>query len=497
MSTFKSRFSDPYKPSQAVYDWHEAIERNDPNSSQVMSLGINAMGNAFLGNLSGMPSQLSQAGGSLLSLATSPYDQYKSEKFKDIGPVVPTGMYSDFRSRYGIINLRADGVSAARRSGGARSTAYAAASAVPVLGAYSVFNRETIYGWGDHGNPTALRRDFTARSHVATKWDTTTNSWVQTKDSFERSTPFRGDKVSVIDFSKRKLENVYNWTGNDSSFFSRIASKFSAFTDKIGLGHGTQTKDFVKFYITGPKIRAGGYGGEDDIIVFRASFTSITDSFSGQWNPIQYIGRGDNTYQYSGYMRDFDIQFKVFATSKDELKPIWRKLNYLASYTAPIYNDDSFAIEAPWMRITVGDLLVQQPVALTNVTYTIHDGETPWEINIEDDNTNMEVPFGVDVNMRMTVITDYLPEKGGNIYTLSREFDTSGPKPGDSNWLSDSKTQERIAKIRPIRDSAEFDALTATAVNEYEREKFYTQRTNDDVELLTNSYDMVAAEKGL
>ena len=95
--------------------------------------------------------------------------------------------FPDFRARkFGgesaaSFTKRLDGTSAAARTlftkkkyGGGfensvRSAAYTAASISP-LGPYSLFNVETIYGMGDHGNPYALRNDFTAQSHVATQW---------------------------------------------------------------------------------------------------------------------------------------------------------------------------------------------------------------------------------------------------------------------------------------------------------------------------------------
>jgi hypothetical protein len=89
---------------------------------------------------------------------------------------------------------------------------------------------QTLYGWGDHDNLYALRNDFTAQSHVATQWIPTpgisaaaamglsqitgdnpfseqpaSGNWAPTKNLLSKATPFRGDKVNVIDFSQREL----------------------------------------------------------------------------------------------------------------------------------------------------------------------------------------------------------------------------------------------------------------------------------------------------
>jgi hypothetical protein len=120
--------------------------------------------------------------------------------------------------------------------------------------------------------------------------------------------------------------------------------------------------------------------------------------------------------------------------------PMYRKLNYLASYTAPTYSDDTLVMQAPWMRITIGDLLVHQPVVLTSCMYTLVDADTTWETNLVKDPTMMEVPFKVEVSLQFNVITDYLPQKGGRMYTLASEFHSNGePVDGNNNWLSDAK----------------------------------------------------------
>jgi hypothetical protein len=36
-------------------------------------------------------------------------------------------------------------------------------------------------------------------------------SWAPTKNLLSKATPFRGDKVNVIDFSQRKLKDAYRW----------------------------------------------------------------------------------------------------------------------------------------------------------------------------------------------------------------------------------------------------------------------------------------------
>jgi len=72
--------------------------------------------------------------------------------------------------------------------------------------------------------------------------------------------------------------------------------------------------------------------------------------------------------------------------------------------------------------------------------YSFVDADTSWETNITDDAFKMQAPFKVEVNMQFHLITDYLPQKRGRMYTLAKEFDSAGqPQDGSkSDWLADS-----------------------------------------------------------
>lgn len=368
--------------------------------------------------------------------------------------------YKDFRSfRYSgnifdVNTVRLDGASAAARGifnldarGVANSIAYGAASALPG-GAYTIFNIESVYGWGDQGNPNALRRDFTVRTNVATRWvigpTPKDGKWAPTANPLERATEFLGDKINVIDFGQRKLKSVYVWkpqwnAGNEKW------DKFNSFISATDI-----TKDFIKFYFTGPKLNAGNTADKDDIIVFRATIDSLSDTHSPGWSEAQMIGRADPNYIYTGYTREISVNFTVYATSRDEVKPIWRKLNALAGYTTPEYGVNTIAMKSPWLRMTLGDLFVQQPVIISSLSYTLADADTTWEINVEGDPTMMEVPHKVTVQMGLNVLTDWLPQKHGKFYSLAKTFDgqTGTPIEGGDNWLSDFGTNDESVTLK-------------------------------------------------
>jgi hypothetical protein len=365
-----------------------------------------------------------------------------------------------------ITSRRIDGTAAVTR-GSWKAGIYAAASISPA-GAYSVFNLDgaslTGYGWGDHDNPYANRKDFTAMSHVATRWKPGgtakkgefkdkkySGEFVSTRNPLAMITAFRGDKVNVIDFGKRTLSGAYLWKPKSKSKLEKLADNIS---NKLNL-----TQDFIKFFFTGPDLYNGGkVKKEDDIIVFRAAITGLSDSYTANWSPINMIGRADPNYHYTGYSRDVSLSFDIYATDRDEVKPIYRKLNALAGYTAPTYNTKSIAMEGPWMRLTIGDLYRQQPVVLTSLSYTFAV-DAPWEINIEDDDEMMQVPLKIGVQCSFNMVSDYLPRKGGRFYTLAKQFaPNSVPREGKDNWLSD--TDSAPIFIEPIAETGKLEAGT-------------------------------------
>jgi len=497
-TVFVSQFTPRPVPTTVNVDPAVGINTNiTPRSIVGNAIGY---ASSILGSLSGIP-QIGQVGQTAAGMfdSTNSYLTLAKDRLTRQG-IRQFIKYPDFRSTFTFpkgdlfnetnatfetsnqtiayfTSRRVDGLAASTRLGMERSwkSAIYAAAAVTPIGPYSVFNLDgfstTGYGWGDHDNPDAWRNDFTLRSHVATRWnpsvpkifsytetDPTSGQllfkskiinqgvWAPTLNPIELATPFRGDKVTVIDFGKRTLKDAYRWKPK------RALELF----DKQSL-----TQDFIKFYLTGPKLHNGltkaeGFGDDyindpeaDDIIVFRAHITNFDDSITANWSPVTMIGRADPNYTYTGMSRDVGVSFDIYATDRDEVKPIWRKLNALAGYTSPTYDPESIAMIAPWMRLTVGDVFVQAPVVLTSISYDFAM-DAPWEINIEDDPTMMQVPLKIGVSLNFNMIGDYMPQKGGRFYTLAKRFDeTATPIKGPDNWLSDFRDNvDLIAEVK-------------------------------------------------
>ena len=146
---------------------------------------------------------------------------------------------------------------------------------------------------------------------------------------------------------------------------------------------------------------------------FRALLSGISDSYSSDWNPTQYLGRGENFYTYGGFSRAISLSWTVVAQSKDELIPMYKKLNYLASTMAPDYSPNGY-MRGNLTQLTIGGYIYEQPGFFTTLDYSIPD-DTPWEIGINDDGdfdgTVKEMPHRIEVTAAFTPIHNFKPRK--------------------------------------------------------------------------------------
>ena len=217
-----------------------------------------------------------------------------------------------------------------------------------------------------------------------------------------------------------KQQNVLNY-GLDAKTLEAL-DKINALPlyDNPWVNTELAVNDLVKFRIAA--INNDSENGNRAVYMhFRAFIDSFDDNFSSTWNPVKYSGRGDTLYNYQGFERSINLSFTVFAQSKAELIPMYRKLNYLASTLAPDYTKAGF-MRGNLIRLTLGGYLYEQPGFITSLTYSIPE-ESPWEIGIDEDggsdNSVKELPHMIKVTgLAFTPIHTFLPQKP-NSDTLS------------------------------------------------------------------------------
>lgn len=167
-----------------------------------------------------------------------------------------------------------------------------------------------------------------------------------------------------------------------------------------------RTDDLIKFVFEAISNDNPDYS---TAIFFRAFLTAgITDNNSATLNAFKYLGRGENFYTYQGFDRTVAFSFRIAAGSKEELKPLYNKLNNLISQVYPDYSPTTSIMRAPLVRITIGDYLYRMPGFLESVNVTV-DNNTPWEINLDGDSA--QLPQVVDVSVSFKPILSELPSR--------------------------------------------------------------------------------------
>jgi hypothetical protein len=173
---------------------------------------------------------------------------------------------------------------------------------------------------------------------------------------------------------------------------------------------GKEGRDFAKFYFEiitadGPPV----------FLHFRAFIDSIDDNYNADWQGFKYVGRADSFYTYGGFERDINISFKIAAATRAEMKPLYRKMVYLASATAPTYGGQGF-MRGTLARLTVGSYFSQLPGVITSVKYNLID-DMPWELSMQSpeqggDSDVQELPMGLQCSVSYKVIHNFAPQTG-------------------------------------------------------------------------------------
>lgn len=205
--------------------------------------------------------------------------------------------------------------------------------------------------------------------------------------------------------------------------------------------------DLVKF-----RIAIVGTDGEKVFIHFRAFLDSVSDNYTADWQSHKYVGRGENFYTYGGFDRKISLSWTVYAQSKEELIPMYQKLNYLASSLAPRYNGGF--MQGTLAELTVGGYVHDQPGIITGLTYELSEQST-WDIGINDtggsDDRVKELPHMIRVTgFSFTPIHTFIPERQQNSY-------------GGANGKVNAFGQERYIALAAVTNNYDTDASPNTS----------------------------------
>jgi len=181
-------------------------------------------------------------------------------------------------------------------------------------------------------------------------------------------------------------------------------------TQDIG---GSIPRDLVKFAFEAIDNKGNG---ATDVIAFRAYIKSFSDDYGAKWNSVDYMGRGEKFYTYEGFERKIKVGFTIFAHSVKEMKPLYRKLLYLFSQTAPDYSTAGY-MKGPFVKLTIGNWFYKLPGFINSISTTVDGKETPWEITLNSpengsDTGMLELPKLLEIDIDFTPIHNFTPKKG-------------------------------------------------------------------------------------
>jgi hypothetical protein len=270
-------------------------------------------------------------------------------------------------------------------------------------------------------------------------------------------------RVNLGDPGKRN-KNVISYTAGLGTALDKITAK-PLYQSR--LVNDIETTDLVKFRIEAIDNKSPG---ESVFMHFRAFLDTFTDNYNADWSSTQYVGRGEKFYNYNSFDRTINLGWTVAAQSKEELIPMYQKLNFLASNLMPDYNDQGY-MRGSLVRITVGGYLYSQPGFLTSLIYDVPQ-ESPWEIGINNigelDNTVKELPHMIKVTATFTPIHTFVPRKQINQYSGSYGSVSSFGKEryiALSNGSNENYNNTSILPPTPINENqAAIDAINSINV---------------------------------
>ncbi|MDC6465010.1 hypothetical protein PQZ39_01110 [bacterium] len=204
---------------------------------------------------------------------------------------------------------------------------------------------------------------------------------------------------------------------------------------------------------------------------FRAFIDSMSETYTPEWNSEKLLGRAENFYRYNGFDRSLSLSWTVVAQSKQELIPMYRKLNYLASSLAPDYSDFGY-MRGNLVTLTLGGWFYEQPGIIRGMTLEVPN-DSPWEIGIpsntgtgiaadespvKTDPTVKELPHIIKVTgFQFTPIHEFVPRLQQNNY--------NGVQPGNEGLINNT-----VNSFGPERYIALANGKGLRGLNNYDRE---------------------------
>jgi len=217
-------------------------------------------------------------------------------------------------------------------------------------------------------------------------------------------------RVALGDQGASSKAGVNYWTKPSITEIDQINSIDVTTAKPDGVGAG---RDLAKLYF---EILPVDPEAASQFLYFRAHIDNLSDDYGAEWQGHRYVGRAEEFYTYGGFNRTITLDFKIAAATRAEMKPLYKKMVFLASTTAPTYGGVySKFMRGTFTKLTVGSYLDQMPGIIQSVKYSLIDG-MPWEIamgqpeGVEPD--SQVLPMGLQCSVTFKPIHDFAPQTG-------------------------------------------------------------------------------------
>jgi len=241
-------------------------------------------------------------------------------------------------------------------------------------------------------------------------------------------------------------------------------------------------RDLIKFYFD--VYEGGTFSGR---IQFRAFLEGFNDNYSGNWNKFNYAGRGEPFYTYDNFDRAIGFSFKVAAQTRHEMRPLFRKLNYLVSTTAPTYK--SGRMRGTFVKVTIGSMIRSIPGFFSSISLSWQK-DYPWEIAMDSpegglDKKMMELPHVLDVQCNFTPVHNFIPKTSIQSSPFLLPQGTNWLKQGvateaDRNYLPSGFTETFYDKGGKFQGGG-IDPNTPINVTEIDTDDSYLDEEEEEV----------------
>lgn len=257
--------------------------------------------------------------------------------------------------------------------------------------------------------------------------------------------PGKRGNLSSYTIGKRDINTSISGSISNNSGYKNAVDRVNAFPlyKSTSVTSDNDKNDFVKFRIG---VIDNNNPSEKTYIHFRAIINSLSDSYQSEWGGQKFMGRSEEFYKYKGFGRTVSLDWTVAAQSKQELIPMYQKLNYLASICAGDYSDVGY-MRGNLITLSVGGWFQEQVGFMSGITLDVPQ-ESPWEIGITDagnktsissgdrtreinsDPSVQEMPMIVNVSgFQFTPIHDFVPR-------VQRNSFNGGKVEGGGNFIS-------------------------------------------------------------